>query len=640
MKNRFLFLLIACSITASTFAQSVTYERASKRAKDRYDAGNNFYAFGRYAEADSMLKLALESERNFIEAHWLLGNIYLENQRNNAGAVTELKKVEELNPQHDRYLIKKIGHALFNNGQYDEAKTYYQKFRAQHGIMPEDEVEADQMIRNADFAKKAVSSPVAFKPENLGPAVNSTEDDYMPALTADQHWLYFTRMERIGRAVDENIFISENRHGVWTLAEPISEAINTLQYNEGAHSISQSGRYLFFTSCNRPESNGGCDIYFSKRTGNDWDRGKNLNRPINSAAWETQPYLAGDGRTLFFVSNRNGGYGGADIYMTQLGDDGKWSEPQNLGPNINTKFDEERPFIHPDGFSLYFASKGHDGMGGSDLFVSRKQADGTWGTPINLGYPINTSGDELGLYVTPDGINAYFSSEQPDTKGGLDIYRFALPENVRPYPTCYVKGVVSDAQSKAALGSKLQFIDLQSGLIYTTGSSDPKTGEYLVTLPTGKNYACQISKDGYLFYSANFSLAETKEGQALHLDAALQPFKIGESVVLSNVFFSSNSYTLLDASKSELNTLIDLLNKNATLKIEIGGHTDNSGLEKDNLLLSEQRAKAVYDFLISKGISAERLSYKGFAATHPIADNATAEGRQKNRRTEFKVVGI
>ncbi|MFN8308715.1 MAG: OmpA family protein [Chitinophagales bacterium] len=640
MVKQWIALLAALVLGCSGFSQAVTYDHAKKKAQNYYDYGNNAYAFGKYADADSLLKLAIQSEKNFIEAHWLLGRIYLENQRKSSAAVEELKTVEKLNPNYDAHLLELIGKALFANGNYDEAIEYYNRYKKQQGILPDDEDEAEQMLRNAEFAKKAMSNPVTFKPENLGDAINTPEDDYMPTLTADEHWLYFTRMERFGRAVDENIFISENRNGEWRLAEPLSEAINTLQFNEGAHSISQSGKYLFFTSCDRPDKVGGCDIYFSKRTGNDWDRGKNLGTPVNSPAWETQPYLAGDGRTLYFVSNRRGGYGGSDIYVTQIGPDGKWTEPKNLGPEINTKYDEQRPFMHPDGYTLYFASKGHEGMGGIDMFMSRKQADGTWGKPVNLGYPINTFQDELGLYVTSDGKHAYFASEQPDTKGGLDIYRFVLPENVRPYASCYLKGVITDKDSKAPMGAKIEIIELSSGMLYSTSSSDPKTGEYLITLPAGKNYACQISKDNYLFYSANFSLKEVKEGEAYHLDIALQKMKVGEAVVLQNVFFNSNSFELKDESKSELNTLIEMLRKNVSLRIEIGGHTDNSGVEKDNLQLSEQRAKSVYDFLVAKGIAAERLSYKGYAAAEPIADNKTPDGRAKNRRTEFRVTAI
>ena len=640
MNRSFLVFVALILFSHFSFSQAVTYEHAKKKAQTHYDLGNNRYAFGRYEEADSLMKLAIESEKNFVDAHWLRGLINFEGLRKWDESAKELKIVEQLNPNYDDLLLYKIGQALFNNGNYDEAKKYFQVFSEQKKVTPDYVALAKNMMKNCDFAKDAVAHPVAFKPINLGFGINTPTEELMPALTADERYLYFTRLEAIGRYHQEDIYVSENKNGVWQEAQPLGESINTLEFNEGAHSISPSGKYLFFTSCDRPNSRGGCDIYYSRKVGNDWEPGKNLGPVINTRAKETQPYMSGDGRTLYFVSSRAGGYGAGDIYESTLGNDGNWSEPKNLGPNINTEFDEERPFIHPDGQTLYFTSRGHEGMGGADLFISRKQADGTWGKAINLGYPINTPGDEIGIYVTADGKWAYFASEQPDTKGGMDIYKFELPESIRPFPVSYVKGTVTDKANGSALGSKIQFFDLGTGMIYSSASSDPKTGEYLATLPTGKNYACQISKEGYLFYSANFSLDKIKEGLPYIMDIQLQKIEVGSTVVLNNVFFESNSYAIKDESKTEFNTLIDLLTKNPTLKIEIGGHTDNSGVEKDNVSLSENRAKSVYDYLISKGIAADRLSYKGYASTKPLSDNKTAEGKAKNRRTEFVVTGI
>jgi outer membrane protein OmpA-like peptidoglycan-associated protein/tetratricopeptide (TPR) repeat protein len=639
--NKSLLVLTICALICTfSFAQGVTFDHAKKSAQNRYTEADNAYAFGRYGAADTLLRMAIESEKNFIDAHWLLGNMYLENQRKYDAAVKELQAVEKLNPQFNKLLLLKIGQALFNKGDYDEAKKYFQSFGAIKGITPEYEKMAQNYVKNCDYAKEAVKHPVAFKPINLGGGINTSTEELMPTLTADERFLYFTRLESIGRYHQEDIYVSENRNGVWQEAQPLGETINTLEFNEGAHNISPSGKYLFFTSCDRPNSIGGCDIYFSKRNGNEWEAGKNLGPVINTRAKETQPCLSGDGRTLYFVSNKPGGYGAGDIYESHLGDDGKWSDPKNLGPEINTEQEEERPFIHPDGITLYFTSRGHEGMGGADLFMSRRQADGTWGKAINLGYPINTPGDEIGIYVTADGHWAYFASEQPDTKGLMDIYKFEMAENLRPYSVSYVKGIVTDKATGAPINTKIQLFDLASGYLYSSASSDAKTGEYLATLPTGKNYACQISKEGYLFYSANFSLKDVKEGQAYILNIALQKINVGEAVVLNNVFFETNSFDLKNESKTELSTLVDLLTKNPSLKIEIGGHTDNTGIDKDNEALSSSRAKAVYDYLVSKSIAPARLSYKGYAATKSIADNKTNEGRAKNRRTEFIVTGI
>jgi outer membrane protein OmpA-like peptidoglycan-associated protein/tetratricopeptide (TPR) repeat protein len=639
MNKSILVLAAAILFCHVSFSQAVTLEHARKSAQNHYHAADNAYAFGRYALADSLLKLAIESEKNFIDAHWMKGVINFEGLRNFDEATKELKIVEQLNPNFNDQLYLLMGHAFFDKGDYDEAKKDFNTF-LRTKVPPNFEQEAKAMIKNCDFAKEAVKHPVAFRPINLGNGINSPEDELMPSLTADDRYLYFTRVERIGRYRTEDIYFSENKNGVWQQAQPLGESINTLEFNEGAQCISPSGKYLFFTSCDRPSSIGSCDIYFSKRVGDEWEKGKNLGPVINTRAKETQPYIAGDGRTLYFVSARPGGYGAGDIYESTLGDDGQWSAPKNLGPNINTEFDEERPFIHPDGQTLYFSSRGHEGMGGADLFMSRRQPDGSWGPAVNLGYPINTYGDEIGLVVTSDGRWAYFASEQPDTRGGMDIYKFELPESLRPQPVSYVKGTVTDRGTGGPLATKIQFFDLATGAVYSSASSDPKSGEYLATLPTGRNYACQISKEGYLFYSANFSLEKIKEGLPYIMDIQLQKIQVGSAVVLNNIFFETNSYELKDESKTELNTLIDLLTKNPTLRIEIGGHTDNTGIEKENEVLSQNRAKSVNDYLVAKGISADRLSYKGYASTKPIADNKTDEGRAKNRRTEFKVTGI
>ena len=640
MNRSLLVFAVSILFCSMSFAQGVTFDHARKGAQNHYKAADNAQAFGRYAVADSLLRLAIESEKNFIDAHWMKGVINSQALRNFPEAVKELRAVEQLNPNYTRELYLELGHALFSKGDYDEAKKSFNTYLGVRGIPPNFQTDAKNMIKNCDFAKEAVKHPVPFKPQNLGGGINTTEDELMPSLTADDRYLYFTRVERIGRYRTEDIYFSENKNGVWQLAQPLGETVNTLQFNEGAQCISPSGKYLFFTSCERPTSIGSCDIYFSKRVGEDWEAGKNLGPVINTRAKETQPYITGDGRTLYFVSARPGGFGAGDIYESTLGDDGQWSQAKNLGPNINTEFEEERPFIHPDGQTLYFTSRGHEGMGGADLFMSRRQPDGTWGPAVNLGYPINTYGDEIGLVVTSDGKWAYFASEQADTKGGMDIYKFEVPDNLKPQPVSYVKGTVTDKGTGGPLATKIQFFDLATGVVYSSASSDPKSGEYLATLPAGRNYACQISKEGYLFYSANFSLEKIKEGTPYIMDIKLQKIQIGSAVVLNNIFFETNKYELKDESKTELNTLVNLLTKNPTMKIEIGGHTDNTGIEKENEVLSQNRAKSVNDYLISKGIAAERLSYKGYASTKPIADNKTDEGRAKNRRTEFTVTGI
>jgi outer membrane protein OmpA-like peptidoglycan-associated protein len=340
---------------------------------------------------------------------------------------------------------------------------------------------------------------------------------------------------------------------------------------------------------------------------------------------------------LYFVSNRKGGYGGYDIWKSVLTDKG-WGEPQNLGPNINTAYNEQSPFIHADDSTLYFCSNGWPGMGGQDLFVSKLGKDGVWQKPVNLGYPINTNGDESGLTISANGSTAYFSSNNLNGMGGFDIYTFEMPLNIRPHLVTYVKGIVSDIKTKQPLEAAVEIIDLQNNLPVYQDSSAVDRGDFLVTLTSGKNYGLNISKDGYLFYSENFSLEGHEPSKPFNINVLLEPIEVGNKVILKNIFFDSNKFEIKPDSKPELDKLVDFLTLNPSLHIEISGHTDNVGNDQANQTLSENRAKAVFAYLIANKIAPARLVYKGYGKTQPIAPNETEEDRSKNRRTEFKII--
>ncbi|HEY0261621.1 MAG TPA: OmpA family protein, partial [Chitinophagales bacterium] len=439
------------------------------------------------------------------------------------------------------------------------------------------------------------------------------------------------------------LYVSENKNGIFTFATIVGSPVSSTTSNDGASCITTTGKYLFFTSCGRDDAQGkSCDIYFTKRISGNWDKPRNLGKAINSPSIDWQPCLAADGRTLYFASTRLGGYGGSDIYVTRLGDDGVWSEPENLGATVNTPYDEQRPFMHPDEKTLYFSSKGHPGMGNQDFYYSKKDENGKWTEPVNLGYPINTSGDEIGIYITTDGNTAYIGSERSGGFGGMDIYSFAMDMSNKPQHVTYIKGHIFDEQTKAPILATLELFDLSdsSGKRYSATTSDEKTGEFLTTLPYGRDYACAVNKEGYLFYSGNFTLKDFKGDEPYKLDVYLKKVEIGKSVVLNNIFFEVSKFELREESKAELSTLVNLMKKNATMKIEVSGHTDNSGDEKENKILSESRAKSVADYLISQGIEASRITYKGYGSSKPIASNSTDAGKQQNRRTEFVVTGM
>jgi outer membrane protein OmpA-like peptidoglycan-associated protein len=452
-------------------------------------------------------------------------------------------------------------------------------------------------------------------------------------MPVDGKTLIFTR--RLNN-YNEDFFASHKIDTTWGKAFRLNGSINTPQ-NEGAQSISQDGNWLVFTGCNRPDGFGSCDLYISYQTNEGWSEAINLGGKINSDQWDSQPCLSPDKRDLYFSSRRFGGYGGSDLYVSHLGPTGKWSEPENLGPQINTAGDETSPFIHADNQTLYFASTGLQGYGEEDLFLVRKGNDGKWGQPENLGYPINTISHEGTLFIASDGKTAYYASDRSDTKGGLDIYQFELREDIRPARTLWVKGKVYDKNTSTGLPSTVELIDLASRQTISRVQTD-ETGNYMITLPVGKDYAFNVARRGYLFYSDNYSLKDRSPDSTYNKDIPLQPIAINATIVLRNIFFDFNKYELKPESQVELDKVVQLLQENPTVKIQIEGYTDNVGKAADNQKLSENRAKAVVSYLKSKGISLARLIAKGFGATQPVAPNSTEQGRAQNRRTELKIV--
>ncbi|MCD0490134.1 OmpA family protein [Pedobacter sp. MC2016-14] len=530
----------------------------------------------------------------------------------------------------------KIGRAFSNKGDYLNAKKNYQLFIDTYkGTDPVLKQLAEKHIRDCDFSIQAMKSPEQFKLLNMGPGINSGYRDYFPAITADGETIIFSR--NVGG--NEDFYVSKKKNSEWQAALPLSDQINTKAYNEGAQSISPDGMYLFFTGCNRPDGLGRCDIYVSHRNGNEWGKPFNLGAPLNSAYWDSQPAITPDGSTLYFVSNRPGGLGGYDIWKSTLNDEGEWEKPINLGPEINTAYDEHTPFIHPDGKTMYFSSDGWPGFGNKDLFYSRLDEHNNWAKPVNLGYPINTFNEETGLIVTPDGTEGLLSSNIAGGFGDMDIYRFKMPQHAKPQLITYVKGIVKDRQTSSLLEARIQVVDLKSKhAVYSDYTSE--SGDFLAVMPIGSDYAFNVSADGYLFYSQNFELNKAYVSKPFVMEILMDKIRIGTDVTLRNIFFDTNKYELLESSVVELNNLVDLLVLNKNIAIEIQGHTDNIGNSLLNEKLSLNRAKAVYDYLVAHKINPVKLSYKGLGAKNPLVTNDTEEGRKQNRRTSFIITKL
>ncbi|MHC1707240.1 MAG: OmpA family protein [Bacteroidales bacterium] len=615
----------------------------SKKAKREFEQAIHYISAKNYPQAVSKLVSALDADDHFIEAHLMLGDVYAE-EKMYPKAIDAYLKAISIDSAFFPNAFHLVGNLELSLGKYESAKVHLRSYLRFPGIIPEKRSQCESKLRTCNFALDAIAHPVPFNPLNLGDSINTADDEYINAITADDREIYFTRklykaQEYTGRLrPEEDFYRSVKWKDAWSRAQPLGPPVNT-GGDEGALCISPDGMELFYAAGYREDGFGRFDLYHAHRLNGGWSFPKNLKEPVNTETWESQPSISSDGKTLFFSSLRKGGVGSSDIWKSVMQDDGQWSLPVNLGKKINTAQSEMNPFIHPDGKTLYFSSSGLLGMGGYDLFYSRLDDKGEWSEPVNLGYPINSHADELSLIVNARGELAYFSSDKLGGYGKEDIYSFELYPEARPALVNYMKGRVFDSETKHSLEAYFELIDLLSGQSVVNSVSEPRNGEFLVTLPTGRDYALHVSKDDYLFYSENFSLTGSHSSDKPFLkDIPLQPIKTGEIVVLNNIFFETDKSELLPLSRVELDRLLILLNQNPKMRIEIRGHTDNVGSEEYNLKLSENRAKVVYDYLLLKGINSSRITFHGYGESMPVADNSTDEGKKLNRRTEFKVV--
>ena len=622
-------------------AQAYNPDKVSRKALQLYEKAFQKASENQTKEAVTLLQEATSADENYADAWIALGRLQLE-LKNYPYSVTCFKRAQFIDLNYFKPHWLSYASGLAGTGDFIKALEITDKYIDQvkpTGLQLELALTRKRSYTFAVQQEKEQQSEkntVGFAPKNLGATVNSKMSEYLPSQTIDGTQLFFTR--RVDIYNEDFYGSSRQKISTWENAQPLKGSLNTPQ-SEGAMMISQDGNWLVFTGCYRPDSYGGCDLYISYKNKEGWSAAKNLGNRINSDQWESQPCLSPDKRELYFASRKPGGLGGSDLYVSRLQDNGQWSDPENLGPGINSAADEQCPFIHADNQTLYFTSSYWPGYGDDDLFMVRKVAEGKWSAPKNLGYPINTIDREGTLFITADGKTAYYASERKDSYGGLDLYSFELNPSIRPYETRWVTGKVTDKKTGTGISATLELTDLQTRQVISRVKTD-SLGNYLLTLPTGRDYAFTVNQKGFLFNSDQYFLKNGVVDSAVVKNIELQPIERNASVVLKNIFFETNRYELTPASLVELDKLVVLLSENPTISIEISGHTDNIGKADANLLLSESRAKAVVDYLASKKIDAKRLAYKGFGLTNPIADNATEMGRALNRRTEMKIVGL
>jgi OmpA-OmpF porin, OOP family len=614
----------------------------SRKAIELYTEADNYRVRGQFSQAIGLLNDAIQKDKNFVEAYYRLGIVYM-TLKDFPQAIKNLEKAISLTDdvRKQKIIWYDLGESYFTVGDYENAGKILSRFLQAETYNKPKIDRARLLMSNIDFARENQKNNSAYRQKPLSDTVNAFVMQYFPVLTADQEQLIFTRRMGGGPGDDEDLVISrKNTRGRWTEPESLSKNINT-DLNEGTCTISADGRKLIFTSCVGRQGYGSCDLFQTVRIGEEWTKPQNLGPNVNSAEWESQPSLSADGRTLYFISDRRGGLGRRDIWVSNLNEKGEWSRAKNVGRPVNTVYDEISPFIHVNNRILYFASNGLVGFGGYDIYFSERDTSSAWSSPKNIGSPVNNHEDQFSLFVTADGKRGYYSHEEVKDAGytSSKIFEMVIPEeNQIRYKSNYVKGIVRDAKTDEPLAATIELINLETNETESLVSSDSVSGAYLIVLTQGAEYALYVNKKNYLFKSLNFNYSALGDYEPITLDIDLEKAEEGTTAVLQNIFFDVDKFDLKDKSITELQKILRFLKENPLMRVEISGHTDNSGSDAYNVQLSQKRAQAVYDFLVSNGIDSGRLIPKGYGSSHPLAENTSEEGRQKNRRIEFKLI--
>lgn len=678
--NKYYIYLLVMLFSCATIAQPDQWGTKNKKAIKLVEEGmeqargiNQITGLPNYQAGIAYFDKAIAKDPLFIDAYIIKADFATRCGQTEV-AIQAYRKAIEIDPNVSStgYVYYDLAVLEWSVGEYAAALEHGKKFMTFKSANPESIEETKWLIVNCEFAIEAIKNPVPFNPINVGAGVNSEDPEYFPTLTVDQKQLLYTRRVTSPRNgyQQEDFFISNDMGGYWGNGSPMPPNINT-NNNEGAPTFAPDGRTLIFVGCVDMQNGygegrrgyGSCDLFITEKIGEKWLDPINLPGRVNTANWETQPSLSSDGKTLYFIRGSVKGSGGrnqrnGDIYVSKKQADGSWGEPVPLPKNVNTPYSESSVLIHPDGKTLYFGSNGHIGMGGYDLYMTTLQPDGSWSDPKNLGYPINTAKNEHSLLVYSNGEIAIFGSDRAGGLGELDLYSFVMPESIRPTRTIYMTGTVFDATTNAKLEAEFKLIDMETNQEIVNSFSDRLNGSFLVTLPVDKDYALVVNKDKYHPYSIGFFLTVPENStDPYHQNVPLVPINSNGAVTLDNVFFDLDSYVLRKESYAVLDQFVLFLKDNPTMKIELQGHTDAQGDDKKNLALSDNRAKSVMAYLIQKGITADRLTAKGYGETKPnsfvneagetiilteayissLPANEQSAAHQLNRRTMYEI---
>ena len=643
----------------------------SQDVKSLIATGEKYYSKKDYKNALATFLAAYEMNPDDALVNFKIGLTYLYSETKSKAA-SYIDKAYRLNPAVNPDIDYHLGIAFQNTNEFKKAIEHFERFKKKKKELGSI---ADEKIAECHIADSLSQNELNVIIENLGNAVNTPYNDYSPIISADGNTLIFTSnrtddpAKAKANANYEDIYVSYKNANGWSEPKLISSNVN-IKYNDAAASLSPDGKTLFLYY-----EEGEGDIYISTLNGDQWSRPEALNKNINTGMfWETCASVSADGKKLFFASNRPGGVGELDLYVSQLDGKGQWGKAVNLGSVINTPENEDSPFIHHDGVTLYFSSDGHPNLGNSDIFFSEFK-NNKWSKPENMGWPLNSWEYDGFFTISPDKKKGYFSTVKEGGIGDADIYSIAFLEpKYKPKPKPVVakateqkaklelpkekefvdpmvqvhkdmkvvtllRGKVIDETTAAPLGAVISLVNNETNEVITKINANPATGEFELVIPHGGNYGVATERAGYLFNSINFNLPQFAEYQEIDTHIIMVKAEVGSKVVLKNIFFDVGKSDLKPESIAEVENIRELLVANTALKVQINGHTDNSGNAASNKTLSLKRASAVVTYLTQKGIAASRLSAKGYGSERPIVSNDDEEGgREINRRTEIEII--
>ncbi len=606
------------------------YAQSNAKVDDLLLEARKQFSNKNYPGAIKTANQILAAEPESKDAHLLLADVYEKIDSTNL-EIIHLNKAGELGREWE--VVFRLGEAYFKKGDYSEALRYYNIYSDYKYIPQKKQFLLACKMANCKFAMYSV---------NNSDQINSGNGDYWPTISADGKKVVFTRNSKtIGKQANEEIYLGLPDSVIWQIARPGNDSI--VFDNEGVQKFGENAKVLFFTAYNRPDGMGDCDIYFIKFEDGKWGEPLNAGTLVNSATWEGQPTFSTESRFLYFSSDKSGGNGKKDIWRAELtgfSEDGQpqWETPENLGGLINTPGDEISPFMYDEKHNFFFASDGHPGMGGMDLFVADADNLGDLSNLRNLGYPINTHYDDDALTLNYICDTTYFSSSR-QTEKGMEIFAFNFDRGLATTPVAYVKVKVTEMVSNkpVQVEVKLESQPFKTSRFQMQGTDEK--GEAMFYVMLNRNYAFTVAEPGYLYTSKFVNQGKANSiGEPEVLEIELQPIEIGAEVQLYNIYFETDSFRILSQSESELQNLVTFLTNNKDLKVEIQGHTDSSGNAENNRVLSEKRAKSVVDYLVKNGIAINRLKFGGYGDKVPIASNDTPEGRMLNRRTTIKIL--